>query len=208
MTAQSDELRRLISLVQIEDVRLIEASCQTTISGEQVRLSELSITPGVGLSSTLGPDRTFRIRARMEARVTPKEQETDSQQQPVMSFRAIHELRYSVLGTHHFADETLREFGRVNAVFNVWPYWRTFIQHATADMGLPRLILPVFRGGLAEVQKTDDAQGLKSKPKVLTARSVTSQSKGNPQLPKTSPRRAGTRPSGRKRNVAARKARR
>jgi preprotein translocase subunit SecB len=35
----------------------------------------------------------------------------------------------------------------LNGVFHVWPYWREMVQNTLARMGLPPLILPVFRVG-------------------------------------------------------------
>ncbi len=47
--------------------------------------------------------------------------------------------------TQFVNEEALDEFGKHNAPFNVWPYWREVAQSASSRMGLPRIVLPPFR---------------------------------------------------------------
>lgn len=39
----------------------------------------------------------------------------------------------------------LDSFARINGIFNAWPYWRERVHAMTNDMGLPKLVVPVFR---------------------------------------------------------------
>jgi hypothetical protein len=39
----------------------------------------------------------------------------------------------------------LDSFARINGIFNAWPYWRERVHGITNDMGLPKLVVPVFR---------------------------------------------------------------
>ena len=41
--------------------------------------------------------------------------------------------------------EHLSAFANVNARFNAWPYFREIVQSSVARMGLPPVVLPVFR---------------------------------------------------------------
>lgn len=179
MSEQSNDLKRLIALVQIEDVRLIEGFCQTSIGAEGVRPSELLMTPGVGLAGPLDAKRRFRIHAKMDARVNPRAADPPQQPvEPLMVFRVIHELTYSVPGDEAFAEPTLRAFASSNAVFNAWPYWRTFIQNCTAQMGLPRLIIPVFRGIPAAKASLPEGKELQGETEVATPKSSKPKQRG------------------------------
>lgn len=39
----------------------------------------------------------------------------------------------------------LRAFARTNALFNVWPYWREFVQSMASRAGLPPLVVPLLQ---------------------------------------------------------------
>ena len=54
------------------------------------------------------------------------------------------------------AQENIDAFGEMNGIYNVWPYWREFVQSMTVRMGLPPLTVPVFRplaGGVSRQPK-------------------------------------------------------
>jgi len=54
-------------------------------------------------------------------------------------------LTYACESVGEFSPEALNDFGRLNGVYNAWPYWREFLQSSTVRMGLPPLIAPPFR---------------------------------------------------------------
>jgi hypothetical protein len=55
------------------------------------------------------------------------------------------ELTYSIPESMHVTDEELSAFARVNGVFNAWPYFREFVHASVARMGLPSVIVPIYR---------------------------------------------------------------
>lgn len=42
-------------------------------------------------------------------------------------------------------QEAIEEFAKVNAGFNVWPYWREYVQNLCSRMHLPIAILPLYQ---------------------------------------------------------------
>jgi hypothetical protein len=42
------------------------------------------------------------------------------------------------------AQDDLVLFGRINGLYNTWPYWREFAQSATLRMELPALVVPLL----------------------------------------------------------------
>lgn len=72
------------------------------------------------------------------------------------------ELSYRIPGDERFSNEELAEFGRVNAVFNAWPYWREYVQASLARMSMPILTIPVFR---VLPRDTPEPQDKRRKPK-------------------------------------------
>lgn len=43
------------------------------------------------------------------------------------------------------SEETLMEFGKHNVGFNVWPYWREYAASTANKIGLPNIIVPLYR---------------------------------------------------------------
>jgi hypothetical protein len=76
----------------------------------------------------------------------------------VLRIEAVFVVQYRVPTFHGITKENINAFGEMNGVYNVWPYWREFVQSMTVRMGLPPLTVPVFRplaGGVAQRPKND-----------------------------------------------------
>lgn len=66
-----------------------------------------------------------------------------------VSVKATIELSYRA--TAKFENEELEAFSRINGIYHAWPYWREFVQSATARAGLPPLTLHPIQAGDALV---------------------------------------------------------
>jgi hypothetical protein len=64
---------------------------------------------------------------------------------PTLEIRAEYWLLYSLSNTEGLREENFRAFADLNGVYNVWPYWREYVQSTVARMGMPPLPIPVFR---------------------------------------------------------------
>ncbi len=63
---------------------------------------------------------------------------------PAISIEADFELIYEISNLAGLKAENFEQFGRLNGVYNAWPYWREFVHDAFARMNLPPLILPSY----------------------------------------------------------------
>jgi preprotein translocase subunit SecB len=70
----------------------------------------------------------------------------------VLRVEAMFVAVYRILNMDGIRRENIDAFGQINGIYNVWPYWREFVQSMTVRMGLPPLTVPVFRplvGGMS-----------------------------------------------------------
>ena len=56
-------------------------------------------------------------------------------------------ISYSVNGDAPITKDELSSFGRLNGVYNAWPYIREIVQNLFVRMALPPLVLPVMSPG-------------------------------------------------------------
>lgn len=70
--------------------------------------------------------------------------EDDFEDQAVMAF-SDYVVTYRISEGADIAPDDLPSFADINGVFNCWPYWRQLVQSMFATMGLPPLLVPVFR---------------------------------------------------------------
>lgn len=88
-------------------------------------------------------------------------QQSDSEnKEELLIVTAEFKLAYTLENRKGINRKDLLEFARINAPFNVWPYWREFVQNTTMRMGIPPIVLrlrpPVF--AQAVKQRTLPAQ--------------------------------------------------
>lgn len=92
----------------------------------------------------------------------------------VVRINARFSLTYSLPSDTKVTEEQLTAFGETNGVYNVWPYWREFVQSTSIRMGLPALTLAVFRlAGQDTVGSKSAGAELRSTPlkKIASSRS-------------------------------------
>ena len=136
------DLSRIISVVQIESVRLCEAHCRSAVHPSEIADSinvktstEAAVVKEPGDGGLLRIETTFK----MEVRSASDEEKLQAE------IRGSFELSYEIPDNESFSSEELAGFGHVNAVFNAWPYWRELVQTSLARMSMPPLTVPVFR---------------------------------------------------------------
>ena len=136
------DLSRIVSVVEIEDLRLSEAHCRSAVrpseTAETIRVTtsrDTRIVKEPGDDGSLWIEATFRLEVRSEG----DEQELQAE------VRGTFELRYRIPNDESFSSEELTAFAEINAVFNAWPYWRELVQASLARMSMPTLTVPVFR---------------------------------------------------------------
>jgi preprotein translocase subunit SecB len=131
--------------VQIQGVLLIESSVKR---GADTSIGQAEFRVNINISNVqYGADRangklfvvpTFTLKA---------ERVTESEGTLILSIDASFALHYSIQSIGDFEDESIKAFALTNGVFNAWPYWREYVQSTAARMGLPPIVIPVFRLG-------------------------------------------------------------
>jgi preprotein translocase subunit SecB len=93
------------------------------------------------------------------------EQLPDANQHPTFQVEAAFAVAYSFDSLEGISPEQITEFGQRNALYNVWPYWREFVQSTTTRMGLPPLKIPLLTpAGLKFTAGPQQQTGAKASP--------------------------------------------
>ena len=144
-------LSRLVSVVEIDDVRLCEGSFRSFVrpseSEENVKVKASYTTAVTQQNNLLLIKADFKLSGHNE---------TDEEKM-LVEIRGAFELSYQLPSDESFSTEELEEFGQVNAVFNAWPYWREYVQASMARMSMPVLTIPVFRVLPRSAPKSQDS---------------------------------------------------
>ena len=135
------DLSRIVSVVEIESVRLCEAHCRSvhpTEIGEESYVKpshEATVVKEPGESEPLEIEVAFRLEVS----------NASDQREFQAEIRAKFGLSYQIPADEEFTTEELEAFAGINAVFNAWPYWREWVQTSLSRMGMPVMTVPVFR---------------------------------------------------------------
>jgi hypothetical protein len=136
------QARRLIAVVELEDVRLVEATAKAGVrSREEAGEIELS-----AIHSARAPqgirEGIFYVLTSLEVRITSADAE---QKKQPLALRVEYELKYRVPADFKATKAEISSFAKVNGVYNAWPYFREYVQSTMLRMNLPPVILPVYR---------------------------------------------------------------
>ena len=134
---------RIAAAASIGDVRLMEATVKRRIrhATEVGDKALVTIGHGARLGGVPSTDGSFFVVAGVEAKVAPQ----DSKAAPFIVVKVSFEVSYRLPEGFTATKAELAEFAQTNGVFNAWPYCREFIQNATVRMGLPPIVLPLYR---------------------------------------------------------------
>ncbi len=126
--------------VQIRNVRCVEFRGRVI---PQANPTPLAVTYKVTAQTSVdSANSTIKVLASFVMEAKPEDAKAAS---AVVEASASIELEYVCSDAGSFDDETIQSFGRINGVYNAWPYWREYVQSAVTRMGLPPLVVPVYR---------------------------------------------------------------
>ena len=135
--------------VQIERLALASSQVQRDLSQDVPE--EVRMESGLKVLSTRNPNgENIGVLVTMNLRGFPKEEDSSEDQAAVFQIRADFAVEYKLLSPVDFDDAQLDAFGKMNGVFNTWPYWREFVQSILCRMGLPAITLPVLQAAALE----------------------------------------------------------
>jgi hypothetical protein len=153
MNSQSQSLKALIAVAEIRSIRLVEVNAASRLPPltQPVELNaKLEIKTSV---SERREDGMFSVLAVIDTKLSrtlpfdsPEQSDAPgTQPEPFVSVRAGFELQYKLPEDFTPEAKDLDEFARTNGLFNVWPYFREFVQNTSSRMNLPTFVLPLLR---------------------------------------------------------------
>jgi len=66
--------------------------------------------------------------------------------------KASFAIAYSVEAIEKYEEKVIHAFAGTNGIFNAWPYWREFAQNTALRMGIPGIIIPLFRVSTSQTE--------------------------------------------------------
>ena len=152
MSKAADELKRLIAEVEIEGVRLVEATAETKVrSPADTGAVDLLVNRTAEISERQD-NKTFFVVAKIGTQLVPEQ----AKEEPLVSIETSFELQYRLPEGFRVDPDALTTFAQTNGIYNAWPYWREFVQSTFARMGLPPVVLPLLRA--REVMEKSEAE--------------------------------------------------
>lgn len=132
-------VKRLFDSVGISAVTLTESRAE--LRGELK--GPLTLALGRRASGERSPDRT-KLQVRLRFSLEGKESEQEGSQ-ATLSITGTFEATYDVPPELEASQEAIEFFAYANGTFNLWPYWREFVQSTSLRMGIPGLTIPTYR---------------------------------------------------------------
>jgi len=126
--------------VNLEDVRLIACKCfQSPEVGTGSHNLEIAWKVETQADKN---NKTVLVLPSFVIKGTPK---TGDSKEPDLTIEADFVLIYKAESLLGLRKNNFDAFGKTNGIYNAWPYWREYVQNTISKMGLPPLVIPVFR---------------------------------------------------------------
>jgi len=149
MPDTSDQIKSLLALaavvsprVQIVGIRLAHSN---TSSAPPPPETPLRIEHGLNGEAEANRDSN-QIAVRVSFMVRANAADGSEAAEAAFHVEAAFHLGYTINSFDGISDEHVQAFGKMNGVYNAWPYWREYVQSTTVRMGFPPLTLPVLTG--------------------------------------------------------------
>lgn len=137
--AVTEGVQRLFDVVRIADVSLVD--CRAYRRGDPGDSLRLGLSRSArGERSPDGGGVLAQVRFLLEGRLKGSEGGESS-----LVIEATYQAVYSTPKELETSKAALDLFANTNATFNLWPYWREFVQTTGARMGVPGLTVPTYR---------------------------------------------------------------
>jgi hypothetical protein len=162
VTVDFDAVARVASRVQLTGVSLVSCNAEITVPTEEIK-PDWSSSVFIGHQSHVHGWRRDESGASPEAilarvafigvhhpawdlDVMEELPPYEADDPPAVLLDVMFELVYEPREDGAALDpEDLEHFAFVNATFNAWPYWRELAQSMTQRMGIPPVVVPVFK---------------------------------------------------------------
>ena len=146
-------------VADLRDIRLGGVSAECFASRDEIVSGECSLTTSTSSSHQLdGDSGTLNVSVETQIRLHRAGSDPNSTDDQFLAVALQYHLDYvlSALPPEESREEFITAFAEVNGPYNAWPYIREIFQTTVSRMGLPALILPLYRVG-SEDSKSDQA---------------------------------------------------
>jgi preprotein translocase subunit SecB len=158
-----ERVRVVSDRVQIRDIKLLEcAADQKLFDDDLPRHITTNITAEFHFDA-----ESLRLVVYPHLLLMVKEKDA-SPNNYFVKIEARFAIVYALRAAEGLDHEHFDAFAERNGIYNVWPYWREFVQSMTVRMGLPPLTVPVFRVGTSKLKQ--DAALPNSRTKQIQAK--------------------------------------
>lgn len=151
-------------VAKIAEVRLIKLACEMQVAVDEVLDRECAILTHVDAHRYSYDEASARLAVEVTGRVALHE---SGQPPPPDGANKVGRQLLLVTATFGLSYELPKEappvemretlfgaFAFINGTYNAWPYLRELVQSVTTRMGLPGLLIPLYR-----VPESDEALG-------------------------------------------------
>ncbi|MCW7550528.1 hypothetical protein OO184_22005 [Photorhabdus sp. APURE] len=76
-------------------------------------------------------------------KVDPSSSEGSESEDVTVGIEAVFDATY--LSETKLTNDELKAFSENNVAFNVWPYWREYVQSTCNRMGIPQINIPLYK---------------------------------------------------------------
>lgn len=138
-----ESYKEFVRAVELEELYLAEIQSR--------RKKDIEFPLRLGIKLDIGQPVLSRDRLSVEATfklvADSRDRTTEQSDDPMFQMKMIWYVVYSFADKDpsDFATEIVKEFVKRNVPLNVWPYVRAAVTAATAQMGLPPLVLETYK---------------------------------------------------------------
>lgn len=143
--------------VQIREVRLVNSAIRLGLHLSEDVPGDIGLQTGIKVSHQFAEDaKMLSVVIDLLLRGVPvlaganEDDSTESREvdvedgKEIFRLESAFEVKYSLTDTEGLEPANFDAFSRMNGVYNLWPYWREYVQSTLPRMGLPPLTLPVM----------------------------------------------------------------
>lgn len=151
-STENQNLQKACNKLEIKNVFLADSKCSIrddfsaeNYNGKNVGLQRFNSVIAHGYSSET-KEYVFKFSAGI--RLLPKDKVHEAKGPKHDEFTLLEvKAKFNVIyqANEELTKEEARVFGEQNCVFNVWPYWREYVQQSCMRMGAPNLPVPMLR---------------------------------------------------------------
>lgn len=157
MTTNLQLARTVARQVQIENVVLrradVEAHFDPNCLPPEISLTQEFRSAYERTRSDSSQDLRVIIDFKFEARKVLEGELGET----VADLSATFHLLYTLPSDFEAEERCFEHFAAVNGVYNAWPYWRELVQTSASRIGLPGVVIPVFRPTSVPIQTEEES---------------------------------------------------